>query len=180
MRESVTIAPVTSWQSVRRRSGVLDLVNQIQHGEPYNYRPGEIPRSEDWFPALVNHSDLTVVAYGPTGQPVGYCVALVLTRYPDALAVADEFGVQPSETSYLAELGVCATARRHGIASLLLGRMLADPPTGTTAWVTRTLEINTAAITLYQRHGFQLVPAVTQVRHGRPRVYLVRHDATCG
>lgn len=178
--QNVTVAQVTSWPSARRRSGVLDLVDQVQHGEPYDYRPGEIPPPEDWFPALVDRSDITLVAYGPAGDPLGYCVTLALTRYPDALAVADELGVQPSETSYLAELGVCGTARRRGIASLLLGRMLADPPVGTTAWVVRTLEINAAAITLYQRHGFALVPGVAEIRHKRPRVYLVRHAAISG
>ncbi|MGH3755611.1 MAG: hypothetical protein ACRDRP_23535 [Pseudonocardiaceae bacterium] len=64
-------------------------------------------------------------------------VALALTRYPDTLAVADELGVQPSMTGYPAELGVCATMRRRGVASLLLSRVLADPPAEITAWAAR-------------------------------------------
>lgn len=120
------------------------MVNQVQLGEPYNYRPGEIPPPEDWFPALVDRSDVTLVAYDPADRPVGYCVALALTRYPDVLAVTEELGVQPWETSYLAELGVCATARRRGIATLLLGR----------------------------------TPGVTEMRHSRSRVYLVRQATT--
>lgn len=174
--DDVTVARVTYWACVSHQSGVLDVVNQVQLGEPYNYRPGEIPPPEAWFPGLVDRSDVTLVAYDPAGRPVGYCVALALTRYPDALAVAEELGVQPSETSYLAELGVCVTARRRGIASLLLDRMLADPPAGITAWAVRTLKINAAAIILYQHHGFTLVPGVTEMRHRRPRIYLVRPE----
>ncbi len=123
---------------------------------------------------MVDRNDITLVAYDPTGHPVGYCVALAIASYPDALAVAEELGVQPSETGYLAELGVCVTARRRGVASLLLSRTLANPPAGITGWVMRTLENNAPAITLYRRHGFTLVPCVTEMRHGRLRVYLVR------
>ena len=177
MTESVTITRVRDWPSVHHSTGVLELVSQVQYGEPYNYRPGEGPPPESWFPPLVDHSDITLVAYGPTHHPVGYCVALALTRYPDALTVADELGVDPSTTAYLAELGVCTRTRRRGIASMLLDELLADPPAGTTAWVVRTLEINTPAIALYQGHDFELVPTATQILHGRPRVYLVRREA---
>ncbi len=180
MIESVTIAQVTSWSSVRHQSGVLDLVHQVQHGEPYNYRPAESPPPEDWFPALVGRAEITLVAYGPTSHPVGYCVASALTLDPDVLAVVDELGVQPSTTAYLAELGGCVRTRRRGIASMLLGRLLADPPAGTTAWVVRTLEINAAAIALYQRHGFESMPAAMHILHGRPRVCLIRRDADRG
>jgi ribosomal protein S18 acetylase RimI-like enzyme len=178
VRESITIARARSWPSVRHQSGVLDLVKQVQYGEPYNYRPGESPPPEDWFPALVDRSEITQVAYGPTRHPVGYCVASALTRYPDILAVADELGVQPSTIAYLAELGVCARTRRRGIASMLLDHLLADPPAGTTVWVARTLEINTPAIALYQGYGFEFVPAAAHILHGRPRVYLVRVTQT--
>lgn len=177
MIESVTVARVGSWPSVRYSTGVLELVGQVQYGVPYNYRPGQSPPPENWFPALVDRSDITLVAYGPTCYPVGYCVAVALTHDPNALAVADELGVEPSTTAYLAELGVCTKVRRRGIASMLLGVLLAGPPAGTTAWVVRTLAINTPAIALYQRHGFELAPTAPQVLHGRPRVYLIRREA---
>ncbi|MGH3696970.1 MAG: hypothetical protein ACRDRX_23825 [Pseudonocardiaceae bacterium] len=50
--DSVTVALVPSWPGVAHQSGVLDLVAQVQHGEPYNYRPGEIPPPEDWISRL--------------------------------------------------------------------------------------------------------------------------------
>ncbi len=78
----VAIERVMSWSSVRHRSSVLDVVDQVQLGEPYNYRAGEIPPSEQWFPPLVDRSDITLVAYGPADHPVGYCVALTGRRQP--------------------------------------------------------------------------------------------------
>ncbi len=62
--------------------------------------------------------------------------------------------------------------RRHGLATTLLTRVIDQRPSS--AWLVRTLENNTPAITLYQRHGFELVPEVREVRHRRPRVFLAK------
>ncbi|MGH3768687.1 MAG: GNAT family N-acetyltransferase [Pseudonocardiaceae bacterium] len=172
--EGVTIARIASWSAVARQNDVLELVNQIQSGEPYNYRPGEIASSKEWFPPMVDRSDLTLVAYDATDRPVAYCVALPLAGYPDALAVSDGFGMQPSATGYLAELGVSTAMRRQGIASTLLTRATDARRTEASAWVVRTLENNAPAIALYQRHGFTLVPRASQIHNGRARVFLIR------
>jgi ribosomal protein S18 acetylase RimI-like enzyme len=172
--DNVTIMRASAWPRVHSQSALLELVSQLQHGEPYNYRPDEVPASEDWFPALVDLADTTLVAYDPPGEPIGYCVALGVTAYPDVLAVASNLGITASSTAYLAELGVSISMRRRGVASMLLDHLLAAAPAGALTWIVRTLEINTPAIALYQGHGFELVPAVTTTLEGRPRVYLIR------
>ncbi|MGH3671206.1 MAG: GNAT family N-acetyltransferase, partial [Pseudonocardiaceae bacterium] len=68
------------------------------------------------------------------------------------------------------------TTRRQGLANTLIARLIGQPPAS--AWVVRTLENNGPAIALYRRHGFELVPEVLEVRHGRPRVFLTRSDRT--
>ncbi|MGH3567708.1 MAG: GNAT family N-acetyltransferase [Pseudonocardia sp.] len=151
-------------------------MDQVQNGEPYNYRPGEIAAAEEWFPPLVDRSTVTLLAYGGTDRPVAYCVARPVTGYPEALAVAERLGMYSPDAEYLAELGVSAAQRRQGIASTLLARAIEQRRSS--AWVVRTLEINGPAIALYQRHGFHLVPEVVQVHHGRARVFLVRPDRT--
>lgn len=169
----LTVAPAPSWSAVRSQAGLLDLVDHVQVSEPYSYRPGEVASPEEWFPPLVDRSDLTLLAYRPGDRPVGYCVAIGLVDYPAAAAA--ELGVEPASTVYLAELAVSPGVRRRGIASTLLDLMTERSPSGTTAWVIRTLANNAPAIALYRRHGFEVVPGVTELRHGRTRVYLVRH-----
>ncbi len=130
------------------------------------------PAPEEWFPPLVDRSSSTLPAYAGIDRPVGYLVALALTSYPDALAVAEHRGMHPPDTGYLAELGVSPAHRRHGITTTLLARVIDQRRSR--AWLVRTLENNTAAIALYQRYGFELVPDVLEVRHGRRRVFLVK------
>lgn len=107
-----------------------------------------------------------------TDRTACYAVALALTHYPEALAVAAHRRVHRPNTGYLAKLGVSPAQRRRGIASALLTRMIDKRPPS--AWLVRTLQNNTPAIALYQHHGLELVPEVLEVRHGRPRVYLAK------
>ncbi|GAB3423471.1 GNAT family N-acetyltransferase [Flindersiella endophytica] len=83
-------------------------------------------------------------------------------------------GVDPATTTYVAELGVAAHARRLGIARRLLEDVHAGLPPQTTACVVRTLASNAPAIALYRRHDYTLVPDLIQPWNGRDRVFL-RH-----
>lgn len=158
--------------SLDTAGALLELVDQIQVTPPYSYAPGEIPASRDWFPGLVERSDLTFVAFDGDA-PIGYCTALTWNGYGRLHDYAEPLGIDPATTMYVAELGVAPTARRRGIASSLLTRARQAYPVGTTASVVRTLAGNQPAVRLYQRHGYRLVDGVQQDLHGRARVFLV-------
>lgn len=152
---------------------LVALAQEIQDNPPYDYQPGEVAPAKEWFPPLVEQATHAYVAHRD-GEPVGLLVALPIATYGNLDDFETALGVDFATTIYLAELGISSTARRLGLASTLIERLHAELPTGTTACVVRTLEWNTPAIALYQRHGYQLADGVTQQFNGRPRVFLTR------
>lgn len=168
----MTVVRIDDLSELDRPTELLDLVDEIQAGPPYSYRPGELPPASEWFAALVTSAELTLVALDQ--DPVGYCVALSWQAYGKLDGYAAQLGVDPATTTYLAELGVAASARRRGVASALLTDLDRALPPDTTACVIRTLADNDPAIALYERHGYQVAHHVDQTLHGRARVFLVR------
>jgi ribosomal protein S18 acetylase RimI-like enzyme len=152
-------------------SDLVDLVERIQEGPPYFYKPGEIRPAVSWFPELVETARVALVAT-VGGRPVGYCVSLPIETYGKLKDVLPQLGVDPATTEYLAEMGVDESVRRHGIASALLAQMHEMLPTTTTAVVVRTLAENATAIAFYERHGYQLVDGVQQTWNARQRIFL--------
>jgi ribosomal protein S18 acetylase RimI-like enzyme len=171
--DDLRIVQVERMSELPEPAAVLDLVAEIQHAPPYSYRPGEVRAAHEWFPELVATAELVFVAYG-TGKPVGFCVALPISAYGNLDGLGDRLGVDLATTAYLAELGVAASVRRHGVASLLLRHMHDALTPDTTDVVVRTIAGNEPAIAFYQRHGYQVVDSVTQQLNGRPRIFLTR------
>jgi ribosomal protein S18 acetylase RimI-like enzyme len=153
---------------------LFELVDQISASPPYSYAPGEISPTEVWFPALLRKAELTVVAVRDS-RVLGYCVALPFDDYGKLGDYARSLGIDASTTMYVAELGVEPSQRRQGIAGRLLGEVHENLRPETTTCVVRTLAVNEPAIELYRRHGYAVVPGLTQEWNGRERVFLTRH-----
>ncbi|MGH3885159.1 MAG: GNAT family N-acetyltransferase [Pseudonocardiaceae bacterium] len=110
-----------------RPAEVCSLVQEIQQAPPYGYAPGEIRDASDWFPELIDSGGGTHVAYEDAQRPVGYAAVLPLVDYHDGIRMTAMVGVDPSETAYVAELGVGRGVRRQGLGSGLLRLAMATP-----------------------------------------------------
>lgn len=170
------VVRIREWADTSAPEAVLDLVQAVATGPPYNYQPGEIAAAAEWFPALVATTDLTFLHYDDADRPIGYCLAVPLERHKSVQPVVAQLGVDVAHTLYIAELGVARGHRRRGVATRLLRAACLDRGDGIAAYVVRTLAGNQPAIAFYERHGFTVADGVCQVHRGRSRIFLIRRE----
>ena len=167
------IRQLTDWDSIPNRDALVELVQSVSNGHPYNYAPGEIAHASVWLPELHRKTRLFFAAYAVgTDDPQAYCLLLPFISYGRLNALIDQFGIDPSTCMYIAELGTAPAARGQGIAARLLQLAAEGCPTTTTSYLVRTLVINELAIKLYQKHGFEVIENVRQVHNNRERLFL--------
>lgn len=170
---TIEISSVGHWSDVTRPEGLLDLVDHIMSAPPYSYLPGEVREASDWFPALVTKGLSTLLA--TSGQAVvGYCLAVPAAVYPAANEMARTLGLEAETTGYVAELGVAEAVRRAGVATTLIRGVLDSANVLIDDWLVRTLAENAPAIDLYRKQGFRTLTTPSEIRHGRPRVWMRR------
>lgn len=156
------------------KPALVALVHAAATGPPYNYAAGEVAHAQAWLPSMLERSRLALVAQDAGGAPIGYCLTTLLAQTPGLDPVLHSLGVDPGVTYYIAELGVADGVRRRGIGEALVEATIDRTPPGIGAHVVRTLADHAAAVALYEKAGFAVVPDVTQVHHHRRRLFLLR------
>lgn len=181
----------SSWDDIPQSDKLMVLIDEVGYGEPYYYKPEEIPPAKDWLPITCQDTNLIFTAWDvsepSTTNLVGYCIMQPYITYPSFGHAADEYGVTAATCIYIAEFGIAESARGKRLGSILLDFSQAHCPAETSSYLVRTLvktygtDAPNPAVRFYKKKGFRVVEhhetgePLIEIRSQRPRLFL-RYD----
>ncbi len=138
--------------------GLVELYQAVFADPPYEeqFTPEEVKS----FFELYFMQGVLMLARENTQNVIGFSASVPLVLEQEIAKIAEQFGIDPEQVWYFADLGVNHEYRRQKIAQALVQAMIAETPADTL--LMRTSENNIASQRVNQGVGFEIVDGMEQ------------------